>query len=199
MKKLVLISLVLLVASISIMADAVTEERQDAVVNSAPIDYKDNLVPPIDRISDDVTDQFNSAPIDYKDNLVPPIDRISDDVTDQFNAAPINYRENLVPPIEQISDDITIRMQSNPRGRREGIIIPPIHFDPFDHSKNENAVRIDGLTKPANVMIYNLLGKKMIDTETSEFVSTKELPSGRYIMIVKTDNEMVSGKITVIK
>ncbi|MGE3063362.1 MAG: T9SS type A sorting domain-containing protein, partial [bacterium] len=90
-------------------------------------------------------------------------------------------------------------IKSEPNRRRGGIVVPPIQSDPYDNSKKREAVEISGINGSALVTVYNLMGVKMLETETTGPVKSSSLPSGRYIMQINTGDRIWYEKVIIMK
>lgn len=98
--------------------------------------------------------------------------------------------QEILPPINVV--------YWSPIDRRNRHVAPPIVVI-CDPSRHRNAIKITGLSEIAQVTIYNMLGKEIQKTETSEYISTERMSSGTYILRIATGSNVVTGKVTLIK
>lgn len=191
MKKLVLVSLALVIVCASLYASLPDKNRDGIVIGPLPI--------PIDDI-DDISERLNYSPIKNREGIVIPPIYYADDNSVQLMSVPKKRREGIViPPCPNDSTGNHKLMMANPDRRRGGIVIPPIHYDPFSNSKVKNTIELTNINGYAHVNMYDVTGKLVIETETSKYVDVSRVPSGKYIMIVTSGGNTVAGKVTVIK
>ncbi|MDD3803182.1 MAG: T9SS type A sorting domain-containing protein [bacterium] len=214
MKKLILVSLALVIVCASLYASLPDKNREGIVIppiydniddnsmeiNSMPREHREGIIIPPIYYAEDNSMELNSAPVDYREGIIVPPIYYADNNSVEMLAEPNRRRGGIViPPCPNDSNANHNLMKANPNKRRGGIIIPPINCDPFNNSKTKNTIELTNVNGTARVNMYDVTGKLVLETEVSKYVDVSRVPSGKYIMIVTSGGQTVAGKVTVIK
>ncbi|MEO0233852.1 MAG: hypothetical protein ABIN39_05150 [candidate division WOR-3 bacterium] len=100
MKKLLTVSLFILLASITVLADKNDAEFLDYNIKSQPDIHRNYIIPPQPVLPDDNNStQLNSLPENHRNYIIPPQPVLPEDENSvQLKSSPDKRRHNIIPP-----------------------------------------------------------------------------------------------------
>ncbi|MEJ5306794.1 MAG: T9SS type A sorting domain-containing protein [candidate division WOR-3 bacterium] len=193
MKKLLTVSLLILLASIVLLADKNDAEFVNYNIQSQPDNHRNYIIPPQPVLPDDNSStQLYSLPETHRNYIIPPQPVLPDEENStQLNSLPDNHRNYIIPPQPVLPDDEnSIQLKSSPDKRRQNILPPnpvnpqnPVTFSKAKDLKNPGEFEIE---------VYNLSGEIIKSDLTS-------LPAGKYLILLKSGKNIYKEKIVILK
>ncbi|MEO0288514.1 MAG: T9SS type A sorting domain-containing protein [candidate division WOR-3 bacterium] len=193
MKKLLTLSLFILLTGVILLADKNDVDDVNYNIKSQPDIHRNYIIPPQPVLPDDENStQLYSLPETHRNYIIPPQPVLPDDENStQLNSAPENHRNYVIPPQPVLpDDDNSVQLKSSPDKRRQNIL-PPNPINPQNPITFSNIIDLKNFGE-FEIEVYNLNGERMNS-------DLNFLPAGKYLLLLKNGKNIFKEKIVILK